>query len=1340
MNPHDLLDFFDAPITIGWSLTPTSALEFLKAKGLKIGFSYADLAAAEHASAFTVAKMMDTDMLADVKASLEEALATGRPFREWADEIIPTLQAKGWWGRQAVVDPLSGQTVVAQLGSPGRLQTIFRTNMQSAYAVGEWEQIQDQAEQAPFLMYDAIDDHRTRQEHAAWDGKVFPVSHPFWKDHHPPNGWNCRCSVIQLSQDDLDELGLNVSQTAPTGTYNWTNPRTGKVEQIPNGIDPGFNHNPGQARLDQLAKLAAEKAKALPADAAQAALQGLQATQAAMDVATAAVARQVLDQAAKRGGDLAAAGKAAERAAASQIQKALTEKTPYLSKAITEVQKTKGAQGMTSTELLAVAKEKAAKAEASAALAHYKQAKLAGKAPGTKAQAAFDALPDEAQGAITAQLDAQVAEIKLQATAKAELAELTSNPNSVAAKALAKIDQEGKPPVAVLAELKAAVEAAKTKQATAQGLAGYQKSVLAGKPPTPAQKAAFDAVGPDQQAAVLKAIDKAKADELAKAPPPAAVPETGPAQTSATAFNVDDLVQIGPQKGSNPGGLYQDTRTGTQWYIKRPGNPEQARNEVLAGKLYELAGIEVPDLRLVTIDGQPAIASKIIDGLTKGKPAQLAKAGDGFAVDAWLGNWDVVGQGYDNLLMRAGVPVRVDTGGALRFRAQGGLKGSAWGDEVLEIDTLRNAGTNPQSAEVFGKISQAQIEASVAKVLSIPEPDIRRLVDEFGPLDAIEREKLARTLLARQADLGKRYPNARPAVAPVADLPSGRVTALEQRQIEASRANGYTVLTDADAIEDHHVVVSTYTDAAGKARTRVVLKLRPEAAAKIEKEMGGAGAPPEIDLSEVREKWKAAVKSINLRVASGKTTADATVASKVAAAKAATQSLLDKIFDQQMVRTIDRAASIQATKALEDFYQTMRLLNPEDAIAGKVPMKAIPMIDFETSLPNVKLPVPEGGNGRPWQRKTELKYGTTKIIKGAKRETGQTEVVRGIVDVRTLDLDGGGSISYVTNSRANRLTLQGQLQLDLDGVDAATTARAFDELERLGIPVARATAEARLELYVDRHLYIRSIRNPQLAADIKALAAVTDQGERIAKKTALLNKAAGFDVTTSRNWDPQGRHQAFGHGRVLTYRADLPDAEVQKFQREYVLYHNPSGYHWGEGGRSVIDKFKLMVENGGQLASLADRIRRGVGISGSSPDDDLVSGGGNYVFARLSKRKKGHASETRSTGFYFKPEAALRTDAFSYDGDVFGNVDRSLQEQRRAIDIDGMRRNAERWMNETNLRDSVSLFDSIEHIVLESQRDVADAIAFMRAQGYNEWPDGRPLAEVILPRDKFPYP
>ncbi len=57
-----------------------------------------------------------------------------------------------------------------------------------------------------------------------------------------------------------------ISRTAPQdGTYEWVNPRTGEVLDIPNGIDPGFASNPGEAAwgrqwaLSEMEKAAAGK-------------------------------------------------------------------------------------------------------------------------------------------------------------------------------------------------------------------------------------------------------------------------------------------------------------------------------------------------------------------------------------------------------------------------------------------------------------------------------------------------------------------------------------------------------------------------------------------------------------------------------------------------------------------------------------------------------------------------------------------------------------------------------------------------------------------------------------------------------------------------------------------------------------------------------------------------------------------------------------------------------------------------------------------------------------------------------------------------------------------------
>lgn len=281
-DPSGIVEFFDIPTGDAFDVAPDRAIAFFRAKGLTPTFSYADMLGEAHDHAFTVAKMMDVDLLGQMRASLDSAMANGTPFREWADSITPILQSAGWWGRKEVVDPMTGKVVVAQLGRPSRLETIFRTNMQSAYAAGQWQEIDAQKDIAPYLMYDAVDDFRTRPLHASWDRTVLKVDHPWWQRHYPPNGWNCRCGVIQLSAEELQALGMKPDVEAPNdGEYTWTNPRTGEKVKVPNGIDPGFDRHAGKSYLDSLKALLAEKAANLAASMKAALAEAQKVTEAA---------------------------------------------------------------------------------------------------------------------------------------------------------------------------------------------------------------------------------------------------------------------------------------------------------------------------------------------------------------------------------------------------------------------------------------------------------------------------------------------------------------------------------------------------------------------------------------------------------------------------------------------------------------------------------------------------------------------------------------------------------------------------------------------------------------------------------------------------------------------------------------------------------------------------------------------------------------------------------------------------------------------------------------------------------------------------------------------------
>lgn len=52
------------------------------------------------------------------------------------------------------------------------------------------------------LQYRTAGDERVREAHAALHNTTLPPSDPFWDSYYPPNGWNCRCTVVQVLRDD----------------------------------------------------------------------------------------------------------------------------------------------------------------------------------------------------------------------------------------------------------------------------------------------------------------------------------------------------------------------------------------------------------------------------------------------------------------------------------------------------------------------------------------------------------------------------------------------------------------------------------------------------------------------------------------------------------------------------------------------------------------------------------------------------------------------------------------------------------------------------------------------------------------------------------------------------------------------------------------------------------------------------------------------------------------------------------------------------------------------------------------------------------------------------------
>jgi len=86
------------------------------------------------------------------------------------------------------------------------LETEFNTSISQSQSAELWATIQEDKKELPLLQYQTADDERVRDEHTAWDNIIRPVDDPFWNTHYAPNGYNCRCQIIQLSKGTVSSL------------------------------------------------------------------------------------------------------------------------------------------------------------------------------------------------------------------------------------------------------------------------------------------------------------------------------------------------------------------------------------------------------------------------------------------------------------------------------------------------------------------------------------------------------------------------------------------------------------------------------------------------------------------------------------------------------------------------------------------------------------------------------------------------------------------------------------------------------------------------------------------------------------------------------------------------------------------------------------------------------------------------------------------------------------------------------------------------------------------------------------------------------------------------------
>ena len=215
-------------------MEPTEAIEFLRQKKMLAGKVFTkELHDSALAKATTIARLSSLEMTKDIYQSLETAMREGKGFNQWKKDLLGEFERKGW---------VFGKDNAISRGIDGNLR---------------YQRMRDNVDNRPYWQYSAVGDERTRPAHLALSGKIYRYDDPFWATFYPPNGFNCRCSVIAIGERDLKRRGMDKPDDSSEFLVEVERPadKAGNREKtigfkLPDGTvrvtDKGFDYNVGR--------------------------------------------------------------------------------------------------------------------------------------------------------------------------------------------------------------------------------------------------------------------------------------------------------------------------------------------------------------------------------------------------------------------------------------------------------------------------------------------------------------------------------------------------------------------------------------------------------------------------------------------------------------------------------------------------------------------------------------------------------------------------------------------------------------------------------------------------------------------------------------------------------------------------------------------------------------------------------------------------------------------------------------------------------------------------------------------------------------------------------------
>jgi len=174
----------------------------------------------------------------------------------------------------------------------------------------------------------------------------------------------------------------------------------------------------------------------------------------------------------------------------------------------------------------------------------------------------------------------------------------------------------------------------------------------------------------------------------------------------------------GTNLGGSTGARLHELPTGEKFVGKRGDHPAHILNEFDMNRYLDALGVGVPEAKLFGPSQWPYTMLTRFEEDARRLDLRdrdaVQRVRQDFVPHAAIGNWDVLGMGLDNVLIRPdGTPTYVDLGGSGPWRAQGGAKakiGQPFTGQIGDLDTMQ---WKPSyTPEVFGNMSEQELGQS----------------------------------------------------------------------------------------------------------------------------------------------------------------------------------------------------------------------------------------------------------------------------------------------------------------------------------------------------------------------------------------------------------------------------------------------------------------------------------------------------------------------------------------------------------------------------------------------------------------------------------------------------